>query len=159
MIGQKVRRLAPLVILAVAAVATAAWADEVRIGALDIDDIWARPSAGRTGAVYMEIENEGTVGDRLVAAESPRARKVELHTTRMEGDVMRMRRLEAGIEIPPKGEVALRPGGMHVMLLGLTAPLKAGDRFPLTLTFERAGRTTLEVEVKPMKSGGHMRKN
>ena len=156
MIGRNLRRLAPLVIAA-ATVATAAMAGEARIGALEISDVWARPSAGPTGAAYMKIENEGAAGDRLVAVETPRASKTELHTTVMDGDVMRMRQLEDGIAIPADGEVALRPGGMHVMLMGLTAPLKVGERFPLTLMFEKAGRTTLEVEVKPMAGGGHDR--
>ena len=88
--------------------------------------------------------------DRLTAASSPVAKKVELHTMSMEGAVMRMRPL-AAIDIPAGQTVTLSPGGMHIMLLGLTQPLHQGQSFPLTLSFEHAG--PLQVTVAIEKAG------
>jgi copper(I)-binding protein len=70
----------------------------------------------------------------------------------MEGDVMRMRELEKGLEIPAGGTVTLAPGGFHLMLIGLTAPLKAGTRVPVTLVFEKAGSIDIELDVQAMGS-------
>ncbi|MHA1114134.1 MAG: copper chaperone PCu(A)C [Alphaproteobacteria bacterium] len=151
--GRIMWRIAPL-FMAVVMAASVAVAGETKVGALEIEDAWARPSAGRTGAAYMKIENDGSTLDRLVAAESPRAKKVELHISMMKDNIMRMRQVKA-IDVPANGKAELRPGGLHVMLMGLTSPLVAGDRFPLTLVFEHAGRTTLDIEVKPMGAGGH----
>src|SRR5690606_850663 len=122
---------------------------------------WARASAGtaRNGAVYLVVENSGDA-DRLIAADGAIAERVELHTHIMEGDVMKMRRVEA-VDIPSHGSAALQPSGNHVMLLGLRQPLKEGQRFPLTLTFERAGTVTVEVAVEgvgtmaPQGNGEH----
>jgi copper(I)-binding protein len=72
---------------------------------------------------------------------------VEIHTTFRDGDVMRMRPV-AAIEVPAKGAVTLAPGGMHVMLMGLTKPLAIGEAVPLTLTFERAGAVTVQAMVQ-----------
>jgi copper(I)-binding protein len=75
------------------------------------------------------------------------SRTVELHEMKMDGDVMRMRQV-AAVDVPAGGSVALEPGGLHVMLLGLKAPLKEGDRFPMTLRFEKAGEVKVEVHVE-----------
>jgi hypothetical protein len=91
-----------------------------------------------------------TAADRLVSAGTPVADTTELHTTVRDGDVMRMRPV-AGIDLPAGRPVALSPGGLHVMLLGLRAPLKEGETIPLTLTFERAG--TIEVRVPVARAG------
>lgn len=119
------------------------------IGAIRVVDPWARASAGMAtaGAAYMTLENTGSTADRLIAAESPAASTVELHTHIVEGDIMRMRPVEQ-IDLPPGETVMLEPGGHHVMLIGLSAPLEIGESFPLTLTFSAAGTTTVEVTIR-----------
>jgi copper(I)-binding protein len=104
----------------------------------------------------MEIHNAQPQADRLVAAGTDVAQTVELHETRMEGGMHRMQQVPS-IEVPAGGKVELRPGGLHVMLIRLTTPLRVGDRFPLILRFERAGRLTVEVEVREQAAGGEHR--
>lgn len=124
-----------------------------------VEKAWARASAGKAanGGAYMTILNGGKEGDRLIAAAADVSRKVELHTHINENGVMRMRQVD-GIEVPAGKGVMLRPGSYHVMFMGLDKPLKEGDKFPLTLTFEKAGKKTVEVTVMgvgAMKPGGH----
>lgn len=123
---------------------------------IKVENVWARPSrmgmgamqGKTTSAAYMTIVNEGREADRLVGVMSDVAQSVELHQTVKEGDVMRMQPVEGGIEIPAGGKVELKPGGYHVMLIGLNRELKPGDRFSLVLEFEKSGRQTIQVEVK-----------
>lgn len=125
--------------------ATAAYGQEYRAGEVRVIQPWARASAGpaRAGAAYMSLETAGA-GDRLIAASSSAANRATLHIQIIENEVAKMRRVEA-IAVETGEATVLRPGGLHIMLTGLKAPLKEGDRFPLTLTFEKAG--TIEVEV------------
>lgn len=128
-------------------------AQDVRAGDVVIARPWSRPAlAGGTGAGFMTLRSTGGA-DRLVSAASPAARTVELHTMTMDGGIMRMRPVP-DIPVPAGGTVTLAPGGMHVMLIGLTAPLRAGDRIPVTLTFERAGAVQVELAVEAMARGG-----
>lgn len=120
---------------------------------------WARASAGKAanGGAFMTILNGGKEGDRLIAASADVSRKVELHTHINENGVMRMRQVD-GIDVPAGKGVMLQPGSYHVMFMGLKNPLKEGEKFPLTLTFEKAGKQTVEVTVMgvgAMKPGGH----
>lgn len=126
-----------------------AWALEYRLGPLVVEQPWARPSvgAGRTGAAYLTLHNRGERADRLVGASSPVAQAVELHSHTMEGDVMRMRAVPA-VEVAPGEPVVFGPGGLHVMLIGLTRPLAEGERFPLTLRFEHGGTVAIDVPVQ-----------
>jgi copper(I)-binding protein len=117
---------------------------------IDIDHPWARASMGKTGAVYLTIRNSAATDDRLVGAASPIADKAQLHSETNDNGVMKMRPL-AAIDVKAKGQATLKPGGMHLMLIGLKQPLKAGDSFPLTLTFEHAG--TIDVTVAVRKAG------
>jgi copper(I)-binding protein len=116
-----------------------------------IEDPWARPATMMEGksvsAVYMVIRNEGGQADRLIRAESDVAETVELHETKMEGGMMKMEPVQ-GIDVPAGGQVELKPGGLHVMLIGLKRELAVGDRLTATLHFERAGVVTLEAEVR-----------
>lgn len=125
---------------------------------VEIVEPWARASlAGRNSAAYMTIVNHGAEKDELIAASSPVARVVELHTHIMDGGVMRMRQVEA-IEVNAGEPAVLRPGGLHVMLIGLTRDLKAGESIPLTLRFRNAGERTIEVPVLTAGAtgpGGH----
>ena len=137
----------------VASAVGSALAHGFKAGDLAIDHPYATPTRPgmTTGAVYFRaIKNNGTEPDRLLSALTPAAATVELHRMEMDGDVMRMRAVSA-VELPANTEVRLRhgtPNGHHLMLLGLKAPLKDGDRFPVTLTFQRAGEREVMVWVQ-----------
>jgi copper(I)-binding protein len=117
------------------------------VAAIDVRDAWARPTVpGQTSSVvYARITAPS--GGRLVGASSP-VGEVSIHDMRMEGDIMRMRDLDA-IELPAGQAVALAPNGLHLMLTGLRQPLAAGAQVPLTLrVVDREGRRgTLAVQV------------
>lgn len=131
---------------------------------LSLDDPWARPMVlpeeGPGGerafevnsAAYMRIRNEGDGGDVLLAASTPAARAVELHRTRMEEGIMRMRQVNS-IPLPGGRVTALEPGGLHMMLLGLTRSLAVGDTILLRLHFRHQGRVELEVPVSVAGGG------
>lgn len=138
-------------LLAGASVFAPATAHEVTAGDLQIihPSIPAPTAAAKSAAGYMAISNEGSEPDRLLAVEGDFAQKIMLHTTEFGSDgVARMTHLD-GIEIPAGDTVVLEPGGMHVMLMGLTAPLTEGAHIPATLVFERAGRVEVEFAIDP----------
>ena len=112
-------------------------------------DAWARAGAAEmgNGAAYMILRNSGDTADRLVKAESDVAGAVELHKSSMEGGMMKMAPVE-NIEVPAKGQAELKPGGLHVMLIGLKRDLKAGEKIKLKLQFEKAGMQEIEAEVR-----------
>jgi copper(I)-binding protein len=143
-------RLAGLV-LAILLAAPLVQARDYTHGNLKIGHPWARetPRMARAGGAFLVIENAGDTPDRLLKASSPAASRTEVHSVTMDGNVMRMREVEA-IEVAAKSKVELKPGGYHIMLMELKAPLKAGDTFPLTLTFEQAGDVTVEIMVEKM---------
>lgn len=115
---------------------------------------WTRATgAGGTGAGYMTLRNTGTLPDRIVAARSPVARVVELHTHIRDGDVMRMRPV-AAIDLPAGQEVRLQPGGLHLMLIQLTAPLRQGEKVPVTLVLERGGEVQVDLAVESAGARG-----
>ncbi|MBM3450157.1 MAG: copper chaperone PCu(A)C [Armatimonadetes bacterium] len=158
------RLSAVLMLVAVIAIAPA-WAAPA---AISIENAWARPGIataapaggamqssaapmkGGNSAVYFILKNAGTTEDRLIAASSPVATKSELHISRIENGVASMRAVP-DIAVPAGGSTELKPGGLHVMLVGLKQDLKVGDRIPLELRFARAGVMQLTVEVKMMK--------
>ena len=117
------------------------------------EDAWARetPPGVSNGAAYVTLVNEGAVKDRLIAARGAVSERVELHRHLMEGDVIMMRQVE-GIDVDAGGRTALKPGGGHLMLIGIKRPLVAGERFPLTLAFEKAGEITVQFEVHRPKN-------
>ena len=121
---------------------------------------WARatPGMAKNGGAYMTLQNGGKMADRLVAADADVAERVEIHTHINDNGVMRMRKID-GIDVPAGETVMLKPGGYHVMFIGLHKPLKEGESFPVTLTFEKGGKQTVTVEIKKvgaMKPGmGH----
>ena len=132
-----------------------ATAHESKLGELMLDRPWARatPGAAKNGAAFMIIHNHGASPDRLLTAASEAAARVELHTHLNNNGVMQMREVDA-IDVPAGGMAELKPGGFHVMLMGLKKPLKEGESFPLTLTFEKAGSTTVEVKVEGVGAMG-----
>lgn len=136
-----------------------AHAHAFKLGKLRIDHPYAtpsRPGASNGAAYFRGIENRGKQADRLVAASSPVAERVELHEMKMDGDIMRMREIP-GIDIPAGEVVQLRHGQpYHLMLMNLKQPLAVGDRFDVTLTFEKAGEITVKAWVQqPRDASDH----
>jgi copper(I)-binding protein len=114
---------------------------------VSVDAAWARPTVqGQAGGGGFLRITGGDEADRLLSASAPISRSVELHTMFLDGAVLRMRQLE-GIDIPAGQTVELRPGGLHVMFVGLTRPLQTGATFPLTLRFAKAGEQQVDVKV------------
>jgi hypothetical protein len=133
-----------------------AQAQEYRQGDLVITHPWARPTSGDThlGAAYLTIKNMGQAADTLQSVSTSVAAKSEIHEhIHNSGGVMRMRPLEGGLAVPPGSTVELKPGGNHIMLMGLQHNLEEGKSVPLKLTFAHAGE--IEVEVHVEKSPGH----
>jgi copper(I)-binding protein len=119
-----------------------------------VEAAWARPTVAGQGAGggFLKITG-GATADKLLSASADVSKAVELHTMEMDGNVMRMRQIPA-IDVPAGGTVELKPGGRHVMFMGLTQPLKAGTRFPLTLRFEKAGEVKVDMEIAAQAPGG-----
>ncbi len=117
-----------------------------------ITDSYSYPTAGtsKTGAAFMTIANSGEENDRLMGASTPYATHVEIHNTiQNEHGVMQMRQIPE-LTVEPGKSVVLAPQGLHLMLMGLTEPLKENTDFPLTLKFEKAGDLTVDVHVQSM---------
>jgi hypothetical protein len=111
-----------------------------------VEQAWARASITAIGAAYVSIRNTGKTTDQLIDVRTPVAKRAELHTHLMDNGIMRMRPLKA-IELNPGAPAVMRPGGDHIMLMGLTHRLKRGERFPITLRFAKAGEVTVMVSV------------
>ncbi len=113
-----------------------------------IEQPWARPGvAGGNSAVYLTLVNPGEHDEHLLGASSPAATVVEIHETMvMPGDVVHMQPVEA-VEVPAGGRVEFQPGGLHLMMTGLTRTLEAADQVELTLLFEEAGEITFLIDV------------
>lgn len=103
---------------------------------------------GTNGVIYVTIENNSDVDDVLLSATTDVAGTAELHNVTMVEGVMQMRQVDGGIEVPAGETVVLEPGGLHVMLIGLTRSLEEGDTFDVDFEFEEAGEMTVEVEVR-----------
>ena len=118
-------------------------------GGITVSDAWARPSPmmERAGAAYLVIQNSGAAEDRLLSVESDIAKTIELHETQESGGMLAMSPVP-NIPVPANGRTELKPGGLHVMLIGLNRELKAGDKVQLTLNFEKAGKVPVTAEVK-----------
>jgi len=125
---------------------------------LHVHQAWSRPTVAAVpvGVVYMDLDNQGSTTERLLSASSEVAGRVELHESIMDGEMMRMRPIQA-VDIAPTSTTQLKPGGLHLMLMGLKAPLVQGQTFPLSLVFEQTGTVTVQVQVRdPVGSaGGH----
>ncbi|KJB90796.1 hypothetical protein N826_34525 [Skermanella aerolata KACC 11604] len=133
-------------------ITSVAHAAEVTAGDLVIEQAWARATtlSAKTGATYLAVRNTGSQPDRILFIETPVAGNAVAHQTRQEGDVSRMS--ETGpLSISPGGTLEMKPGAMHIMLMELSGGLKVGQQFPLTITFEKAGK--VEVPVKIGKPG------
>jgi len=122
---------------------------------IKIEDAWSRATApgAKIAAGYMTIRNASKAPDKLMSASSPAAEKVETHVTVKDGDIFRMREVK-GYDIPAGGAFELKPGSAHLMLVNVKAPLKEGDKVPLTLRFERAGEVKTELHVGRLTDTG-----
>jgi copper(I)-binding protein len=129
-----------------------AFAHSYKLGSLEIGHPWARatPPTAPTAGGFLSVTNTGTTSDRLVSVSSPAAGTVQIHEMKMEGNVMRMREHEGGLEIPPGATVTLAPGNLHLMMMGLKEPFKQGEKVPLTLVFQKAGKIDVELVIVPI---------
>lgn len=151
--------LAITLLLGSSAVASA---DDVKAGDLVISQAWSRatPGGAKVAGGYLTIENKGTTADRLVGGSADIAGKFEIHEMAVENGVMKMRALDKGIAIEPGKTVKFAPGGYHLMLQDLKGALKQGDKVPVTLQFEKAGKVSLSLDVQGVGAqapgdGGH----
>ncbi len=129
----------------------------VSVGALELDGAYVRAMlpGQPVGGGFVVIKNAGSEDDRLVSAASPVAGTVELHEMAMQGEVMKMRKLNHGISIPAGETVELKSGGLHLMFMQVKTPFKEGETVPVTLTFENAGNIDLTLPVKAATPSGH----
>lgn len=136
-------------LVATAALAGLARADDVRAGTIVVSEGWTRPTAAgmSMGVAYFLVRNDGAADDAIVSASSPAAARVEMHQTTLADGMARMRPLKK-IAVPAKGRVAVSPGGIHLMLVDLAGPLVAGTRVPLILRFRQAGRVEIRLAVE-----------
>src|SRR5258708_29098743 len=130
--------------------AAPARAEEFQLGDLVISQAWSRatPGGAKIGAGYLTIENNGSVADRLMGGSGDVAAKIEVHEMAMSNGVMTMRPLDKGLAIEPGKTVKLAPGGYHLMMFDLKRPLKQGDKLPVTLEFEKAGKVQVSLDVQ-----------
>ena len=143
-------------------------ADELKAGDLIISQAWSRatPGGAKVAGGYLTIENKGSAPDKLVAASAEIAGKAEVHEMAMDNGVMKMRPLERGLVIEPGKTVKLAPGGNHLMFQDLKGPFKEGEKVPVTLEFEKAGKVAVTLDVQGVgakgpssdSSGGMMKK-
>src|SRR6202043_2068351 len=152
---QNVLGLVGLGLLAVV-FAVPARAEEVKGGDLVITQAWSRatPGGAKVGGGYLTIENKGSAPDRLIGGSADVADKVQVHEMAMNNGVMTMRPLDKGLVIEPGKTVKLAPGGYHLMLLDLKSPLKRGDKVPVTLEFEKAGKVKVSFDVQGVGAQG-----
>jgi len=130
-------------------------AHDYSVGSLHIEHPWSRemPAVAPTAAAYFVVHNKGSDADRLLSASTPVAGKAELHEHIHADGLMKMQQVQ-NVEIPAGGEVKFEPMGYHVMLFNLKQQAKDGERFPLTLTFEKAGTVKVEFAIEAMGKGG-----
>lgn len=127
--------------------AASVYAADAKVGNLSIDDVWARTGQpGQVSAAYLEVKNKGAA-DKIVSANCDCAKATELHNVKMIDGAMKMYQVQA-MDIPADGELKLKPGSYHIMLIGLNRPLVAGEALPIKVKFEKAGEVILQAKVK-----------
>jgi copper(I)-binding protein len=146
------RNLSYMVTFALLWIGPAASAHDYKLGDIAIGHPWARATAATapSGGGFLTLTNTGTTPDRLIAVRSSASERAQIHEMKMEGNVMRMREVEKGLEIPAGATVTLAPGSYHLMLMGLKAPFAKDTRVPITLVFEKAGSIDVELAVEAM---------
>lgn len=151
-----IRRAAIAFVIATGLAASAAIAQQgSQSSGVTVTKPWARatPGGAKVGAAYLQLSAAPSGPDKLVAARSPVAGNVELHTHSQVDGVMKMRRVD-DIAVAPGKNVTLKPGGLHIMLMDLKQPLKEGETIDLTLVFEKAGEVAVKVPVLKVGSAG-----
>jgi copper(I)-binding protein len=147
--------------------ATIAVAEDAKAGDLVITQAWSRatPVGAKVAGAYLTVENTGTAADRLIGGSGDVAGRVEIHEMGMDNGVMKMRPLDKGLAIEPGKTVKFAPGGYHLMLMDLKTQFKQGDKVPVTLEFEKAGKVQLVLDVQGVGAqapggdhSGHMMK-
>jgi len=138
-----------IVLAAAALAAPLAHAEDYKLGALTVRQPWSRPAqASMNGVGFLTLANAGKTPITLKGAQTPAAGKIEIHQSAMADGVMTMRRQDAGVVIPPGGEVAFAPGGYHFMLLGLKQAQGPGQKVPVTLIFDKGRKLKIELTVQ-----------
>jgi len=125
-------------------------ATEIKVGKIEIIDPYIRalPAGAPVTSGYLELHNEGHDADHLLSVQSKHASRIEIHEMRMEGEVMRMRLLPEGLELPEGKAISLKPGGYHLMIFNPTNPLLPGKVFPIELQFAKAGTIRVDFEIR-----------
>ena len=143
------KSLLSAILMTASLAATPSLARDYKIGSIEIVEPWSRatPSTAPSAGGFLTLTNKGDVPDRLIAIESLAAKQTEIHEMKMDGAVMRMRELENGVVLPPGQTIELKPGGYHVMFMGLKAPFVKDQKVSATLVFEKAGRIDIEFQV------------
>lgn len=150
------RALIGALLLAVFGSMAPSQAEDVTAGELVITQAWARatPAGAKIGGGYLTIENKGAAPDKLLGGSTEAAAKVEVHQMSMNNGVMSMHPVEGGLAIPPGKTVKLAPGGYHLMIKNLKHPLKQGEKLPVTLDFEKAGKVKLSLDIMGIGAQG-----
>ena len=161
----KLSRILALAALSAVVIAAPVRADDVKAGDLVISQAWSRatPGGAKVAGGFLTIENKGSAPDKLVKVIADIAGKAEVHEMAMDNGVMKMRLLDKGLVIDPGKTVKFAPGGYHLMLQELKGPFKQGDRVPVTLQFEKAGKVAVSLDVQGVGAqapgdSGHMMK-
>ena len=130
----------------------AAFAQQSAPATIEVTQAWSRatPGGAPVGAGYLALTNRGAEADRLIGGSSDVAARVEVHEMSMDNGVMKMRELAGGLEVKPGETVTLKPGGHHLMLMGLKRGLKEGERFKAQLDFAGGGKAEVEFVVQGM---------
>lgn len=146
----RLSRILALTALSTVILTASGRADDVKAGDLVISQAWSRatPGGAKVAGGYLTIENKGTAPDKLVAVTAEIAGKAEVHEMAMDNGVMKMRPLSKGLVIEPGKTVKLAPGGHHLMLQDLKGPFKEGEKVPVTLEFEKAGKVAVALDVQ-----------
>jgi len=143
-----------LIVLACSLVIDYAMGSDFKTGKIVVTDswVWAMVSTAKVGSGYLEFHNNGNTADRLIAVRSDISKRIEIHVMQMENNVMQMRRLTDGLEIPAHKTISLRPSGYHIMFFNPSAPFIEGESFKATLEFEKAGQINVIFYVKALKN-------
>ena len=133
-------------------------AHDFKAGPLKIGHPWSRatPAGAKVGGGYLSIENTGTTADRLVSVSVPFAARSEIHEMAVKDGIMTMRPLDKGVEVPAGAKVEFKPGGYHIMFMGLKAPIAKDSQIPVTLVFEKAGSIDIELKAEAIGAATKM---
>jgi len=144
-----------ITLLLASVLSLSAFAHDYKVGAITVDHPWARATPGpvKNSAAFMSFDNKGAA-DKLVSVTGDVAKEIQIHSMVTESGVMKMREVTS-IDVPANGKAELKPGGFHIMLIGLKEGLKEGEKFPLKLKFEKAGEVTVTVVTEKMPGMDH----